>query len=89
MGIDPRKDGEVYHNARISPNCHDYGGWFHFVGKLDKTGDFPHVKITESFSASLCRASAPHLSSLDGHELVQIEFHVDNVPWVLDEPEAL
>jgi hypothetical protein len=89
LGIDPRKDGEVYHNARISPNCHDYGGWFHFIGELSKSGDFPYVDITENFSASLCHASAPHLSSLDGKQLVQIDFHADNVPWVLGEPEAL
>jgi hypothetical protein len=89
LGVDPRKDGGVYHNARIAHNCHYYGGWFHFVGELDKPGDFPNVNFTENFSASLCPASAPHLASLDGHGLVQIDFHADNVPWVLDDPEVL
>jgi hypothetical protein len=36
LGIDPRKDGEVYHNARLAPDQHDYGGWFHFVGDLER-----------------------------------------------------
>ena len=43
LGIDSRKDGEVYHNARLATGLHDYGGWFHFVGKLLETGDFPVV----------------------------------------------
>jgi hypothetical protein len=89
LGIDPRKDGEVYHNARIGPNRHYYGGWFHFIGELYKTGDFPNINFTENFSASLDLASAPHLASLDGYGLVQIDFHADNVPWILDDPEAL
>jgi hypothetical protein len=41
LGIDPRKDGEVYHNARIEPGRHDYAGWFHFIGALDRDGKFP------------------------------------------------
>lgn len=39
LGIDPRKDGEAYHMARHSPGRHLYGGWFHFVGTLELTGD--------------------------------------------------
>lgn len=89
VGVDPLKDGEIHHNARLAPNRHDYGGWYHFVGDLRVTGDFPVMKLAEGFTTWLCRASAPHLESLDGHSLVQIEFHADNVPWVLQEPEPL
>jgi len=87
LGVDPHKDGEVHHNGRVATNRHAYGGWFHFVGSLSKTGDFPVVKFAEGFVTWLCHASAPHLESLDGRSLVQIEFQADNVPWVLDEPE--
>ena len=64
LGIDPRKDAEVYHNARIAPGRHDYGGWFHFIGTLEKDGDFPLVEMAEGFYVWLRRAGAPTLSSL-------------------------
>jgi hypothetical protein len=41
-------DGEVYHNARLASGLHDYGGWFHFVGALAMTGDFPVVELAPS-----------------------------------------
>jgi hypothetical protein len=87
LGVDPYKDGEVHHNGRVAANRHDYGGWFHFVGSLSKTGDFPVVKLAEGFTTWLSHASAPHFESLDGRNLMQIEFQADNVPWVLDELE--
>jgi hypothetical protein len=37
VGIDSEKDGEVYHTGELKPGKHHYGGWFHFVGSLDKT----------------------------------------------------
>lgn len=88
LGVDSRKDGEVYHNAQIGPGCHDYGGWFHFVGSLERTGDFPPVRMAEGFTVWLQEADAPSLESLKGLSLVQVEFHSSRVPWVLDEPEA-
>lgn len=87
LGIDPSKDGEIYHNARLAPGRHDYAGWFHFVGDLYVTGDFPVVDFGEGFTAWLCRASAPSLTALQGMPLVQLEFHSEAVPWVLDEAE--
>jgi len=65
LGIDPLKDGEVYHYARLSPGRHDYGGWYHFIGTLDeKTGDIPVVQFGDGFTAWMDRASAPRLASL-------------------------
>ena len=88
LGIDPRKDGEVYHNARLGPGQHDYGGWFHFIGSLDHTGDFPVADFGGGFSAWMQRKSAPELFALKGQQLVQLEFHATQVPWGLSEPEA-
>lgn len=87
LGIDPLKDSEVYHNGRILPGRHDYGGWFHFVGTLQETGDFPPVYLDEDFSVWMCRASAPRLDSLKSSPVVQLEFHAKSVPWLLSEPE--
>ena len=89
LGIDPQKDGEVYHNARLAPGRHDYGGWFHFVGTLEETGDFPVVAMSANFDAWLTTQSAPPLSTLIGLPLVEVSFHATAVPWSLDEPEAL
>ena len=38
-----QKDAEAYHNARLAPGRHDYGGWYHFVGQLTVDGDFAAV----------------------------------------------
>jgi hypothetical protein len=85
VGIDPRKDGEVYHNGEMRPGEHYYAGWFHVVGSLEKTGDFGMVEMGPGFKAYLCRKSAPELASLKGLGLVQVEFQAEGVPWVLAE----
>lgn len=87
LGIDSRKDSEVYRMAQLAPGRHVYGGWFHFVGTLDRTGDFPVVALAEGFAAWMCRRGAPALASLKELPLVQVEFQAENVPWVLNEPE--
>ena len=87
LGIDPLKDAEVYHNARLAPGRHDYGGWYHFVGTLDEIGDFPVVQLGDGFTAWVCRASAPRLASFRDGQAVQLEFNAEAVPWLLDEPE--
>ena len=86
VGVDPHKDGEAYHTGEIAPGHHHYGGWFHFVGSLDKTGDFAMVEMGPGFRASLCSRSAPAISALKDLSLVQIEFQAELVPWVLGEP---
>jgi hypothetical protein len=88
LGIDPSKEGEAYRNARLAPGRHDYGGWYHFIGTLDETGDFAAVDFGGGFTAWMCRGAAPTLSSLKGAKVVQLEFHSDAVPWLLDEPES-
>jgi hypothetical protein len=89
LGVDPRKDAEVFHYARLAPGRHDYGGWYHFVGTLDQTGDFPPVDLGDGFSVWMQHASTPRLPSLDGMQVVQVEFNAKAVPWLLDEPETV
>jgi hypothetical protein len=85
VGIDPKKDGEVYHNGEIEPGAHFYAGWFHFVGSLEKTGDFAMVEMGPGFKASLSGNYAPPLSALKGLPLVQVGFDAEGVPWILAE----
>lgn len=84
LGIDPHKDTEVYYIAQRTPGRHDYGGWYHFVGTLDETGDFPPVDFGDGFTVRMCRASAPRLQVLKDLPVVQVEFHAQAVPWLLD-----
>jgi hypothetical protein len=88
LGIDPRKDGEVYHCARLAPGLHIYGGWYHFIGSLDETGDFPPVTFgPPDLSVWMCRGTAPRLPSLKDKQAVQLEFGTEAAPWLLEEPE--
>ena len=87
LGIDPVKDGEVYHMARHSPGRHIYGGWYHFVGALQVSGDFAAVEFGDGFWSSLCLATAPRIETLKEYSVVQLEFETDRVPWVLTEEE--
>lgn len=85
LGIDPKKDGEVYYNGPRTSDRHCYAGWYHFIGTLDEPG-WP-VEFGGDFRVWLCRASAPRLDPLKGLTAVQLEFFADAVPWLLDEPE--
>jgi hypothetical protein len=87
LGVKHTKDAEVYHLAKVSLGRHQYGGWYHFVGRLEKTGDFPMMEVSPSFKVWMCKDSAPHLKALEGLSRVQLEFVADDVPWVLHEPE--
>jgi hypothetical protein len=90
LGIDPNKGGEVYHNGEIGRGLHDYGGWFHLVGRLlNETEAFSEVGFGETFTAWMCSATAPRLTSLEDLKTVQLEFHASAVPWILDEPEPV
>jgi hypothetical protein len=70
LGIDPRKDAEVYRNARLAPGRHCYGGWYHFVGTLDQTADCPAVDLGHGFSVrqSRCRSRRARGSAASSRE---------------------
>ena len=88
LGVDPSKDAEIYHTARMAPGKHLYGGWYHFVGALELTGDFAPVEMGEGFTAWMCRGASLCLAELKGLPLVQIELSATAVPWCLDEADA-
>jgi hypothetical protein len=85
LGIDSRKDAEIVYYGPSGQGIYFYGGWFHFVGTLDTTGDFAPVPMGEGFETWLCRAHAPRISPLKDLPVVQLEFAARNVPWHLDE----
>ena len=87
LGIDPSKDGEIYHLYPMTAGRHVYGGWYHFVGTLVETAEEESVNFGDGFTAWLCRASAPRLASLEGVQVVQLEINIERVPWLLEEAE--
>ena len=56
------------------PSYHHYGGWFHFIGTLDGSGDFPPIGLGGGFTVHLRHKSAPSLEELKGLLLVRLEF---------------
>src|SRR6202011_4967756 len=93
LGIDREREAEVYHNARIAPGLHSYGGWFHFVGILvsgaDSRGPIRDDLWTLDLQPATLRLSVGFTAgvrlvpaSFKGLQLVQLEFTAE-VPWVL------
>nr|WP_297787964.1 hypothetical protein [uncultured Allomuricauda sp.] len=39
LGIDYKKESEIYHQVRLENGLHYYGGWFHFKGKIKNGKD--------------------------------------------------
>jgi hypothetical protein len=89
LGVDPVKDAEAYHTAQLALGRHVYGGWYHFVGQLIVDDDFGAVDFGDGFTAWLLQPSAPRLEPFKGQSVVQLEFQLENVPWMLSEPEPL
>jgi hypothetical protein len=96
LGIDYRREAEVYHLARLPGGLHQYGGWFHFIGtfegpepwEADASGRrrLHMVPIDDRFSLTFRREAQLAPEPLKDQPLVQLEFAVQ-IPWILDRPE--
>jgi hypothetical protein len=95
IGIDYRKEGEVFQCYKIRPGLHYYGGWFHFVGKvtdLPTTGENDIKNGTQAdFECSVMKRAATPVNKefneyLDNGLVAEINFQT-NVPWLINEPE--
>jgi hypothetical protein len=99
LGIDHRKETEVYRAQRNSAGLHEYGGWHHFVGSI-MSGKDCYVQrgenawtvslepVSENFSIGFTKHVALVPKSLKIDSVTQVEFWV-KVPWLLStlEPE--
>lgn len=88
LGIDFTKEAEVYELTRLTSGLHLYGGWFHFVSRIEEETDDPenHDSVEGPFNIRLHDKPALVPSSFQGMSLLQLEFTA-RVPWVLHEPE--
>jgi hypothetical protein len=93
LGIDYRKEVEVFSYELLPTGLHHVAGWFHFKGRvvagpnyrdpLPNGGHTIHLTgITTDFSVGFAEGSdLAHFPDKTG--LVQVEFEA-NIPWVID-----
>jgi hypothetical protein len=82
IGIDPRKEGEVYDMVGpFEQRVRLTGGWFYFVGELIEKGE---KLITDGEFQYWFQPSFPRPPACFGDRVAAIEFTAQ-VPWVLDE----
>jgi hypothetical protein len=90
LGIDPCREAEVYHMCRLKSGLHLYGGWFHFVGRIEEEGEevgkFCLEGGTGPFNLFFHEKPVLVPDPFQGLPLVQLEFTAQ-APWILEEPE--
>lgn len=84
LGVNYKRDAEIYHTARLEPDVHLYGGWFHFVGNIVTQPTGPTT--LNNFTIDFIPNNALAIKAFENQPLVQIEITV-KLPWVLSEPE--
>lgn len=93
LGIDYRKEVEVFSYEVLPNGRHHLAGWFHFKGRVLAGPDYREplpggghtlnlTSITDNFSIGFAEGSAlAHFEDKKG--LVQVEFET-TIPWVID-----
>ncbi len=80
IGIDPRKEGEVYEVAPEGDR-RIYGGWFYFAGEIAKGGE--RNSTLANFEYWFADAKGlPQPAGDFGESVAAVEF-VTKLPWVL------
>ena len=97
LGIDSRKESEIWHTHRDANGLHHYGGFFHFVGAIESGRDakqksnghvtFDFERIGDHFEWGLTSNVAQVPKSFAGALVTQLEF-ATKIPWVVDTPES-
>jgi hypothetical protein len=86
LGIDPQVESEIYYQGPVEGGRHSYGGWFHFIGRIEDDS-FAIQPVGERFSLFFTNKAVGLVPAAFGDgPVVQLEFYAE-VPWVLtDEP---
>jgi hypothetical protein len=98
LGIDYRKESEIWHTHRDESGLHHYGGFFHFVGSLQSgkdaeellgsgIGTFDLEQMGQYFSFGFTSKAQLVPDSFKGSQPTQFEFQAA-IPWVLNTPES-
>ncbi len=94
LGIDFRKEAEIWECGPLDSGLHLYGGFFHLVGVIESGADAFRSDgaedlepLTERFSLGFTSDVSLIRPPFVGQPLVQLEF-MAQVPWVLHERPA-
>ncbi len=86
LGIDYRKESEVFRYSQLDNGMHFYGGWFHFKGRLLEGGEYELGNLahfTDQLALGFTAGNAPSIFS-NTQGLVQVEIEA-KIPWLLNE----
>jgi hypothetical protein len=96
LGVDFKKEEEVYHFRRVEPGWHHYGGNFHFVGTIGtvspkknsdaQSSQEDFIAVNQNFSWFFNTKRDLAIDAFGDQPLVQIIFNV-RVPWLLETEE--
>ena len=82
LGINYRRDAEIYHQAKLESGLHLYGGWFHFIGSIQGQPLGP-AKVSGDFTIDFVPARHLAAASFGDEPLVQVEI-APELPWVME-----
>ena len=85
LGVDCRKDVEIYLQATLEKGKYSYAGWFHSIGKVKQNGNV--VILKNELKVYFMQNKDLMFDEFEGKDLVQIEFENAVLPWVLEELE--
>ncbi len=83
LGIDSKKEGDLFEDGPLGNNVQPTAGWFYFVGDLLEAGE----RLTEMGKDLQCfvrGAGATSVTRLFGTRVCALEFST-RVPWALGE----
>lgn len=80
LGIDARKEGEVYECDKNASDMHLYGGWFYFVGRLVVPGEY--LVEAGPFSYHFATSFPQPPEPFAGRPVLTVEFYT-RLPWLL------
>lgn len=85
LGIDPVKEDEAWECGKDSTGLFMYGGWFHFVGRVVRTGQEIDVGGLRYWFSAPGSTPKPH-DAFGAMPVAAIEFFT-HLPWTIAEPQ--
>jgi hypothetical protein len=85
LGIDYRREAEIYLDGPTGAGLYHYEGWFHFVGEVTQRLD-AWEQVDDHFHLWFSAGGSLLPDLLKGQPVGQLDFRHDAVPWVLDTP---
>jgi hypothetical protein len=85
LGVDPKKEAEVYHTCRLRPGVHSYGGWFHVIGEVVQDAD-ELVALAPGVRVWFKNGAAVAQDAFKTQPVMRVEMELE-IPWKIDLPE--